>query len=150
MLAAWLPKSWSKVGEDWLKPLSAFLFDPFREDQAFSIIKMALQATSFALDGFSSLRQSVGWAGLAVGRINAGSFDEESEGLLIGHCQVAFGALDVAFGFLEGMYIRRDWMLLLELEEVGNDAGPCGFFPTGLPGAMSGSGASLVSCSWSR
>ena len=87
---------------------------------------MALQPTSFALDGFATLPQCVGVVALmlvAVCRINAGLFHKVAKGVFVGslvHGQVALAAFEIPFGLLESMFIRCDWMDLLNVEESSN------------------------------
>lgn len=45
----------------WLAQSSAFLLEPFGENDSLCIIQMALQPASFALDGLASLPQGMGW-----------------------------------------------------------------------------------------
>ena len=100
---------------------SAFLFEPFREDRSLSIIEMALQPGAFALDGFASLPQGVGLVALvlvAVSFINAGTVNKAAEGVFVYSLvrrKVACAAFEVPLGLLKGMFIRRHWVLLMDL-----------------------------------
>ena len=81
---------------------------------------MALRATVEAFDALALLPQSVAGVttvAFAVAFINAPALDEGLEALLVGsfvNGEVAFGALEVPCGLLEGVLISRLWMLQLK------------------------------------
>ena len=101
----------------------AFFLQPFGEDEPFLVIKVAGDATAFALDGLANLPESVSAVGLMClveGSIDAGTVQELVEELVIGFLvdgEIAFAALEIASGLLEPVDIRSGWMLLLRFQQ---------------------------------
>ena len=115
---------------------------------------MALGAAVHTSDGFAFLPESVGvvscmW--FAIVLIDAAAAEESLEALLIDSFmdgQVALSAFEVPCRLLKSVFIRSLWVLLLAFKEMIVLA-RVSFWPTGLLGRRSGSGASCASSSQS-
>ena len=100
----------------------AFPLEPFREDQSILCIQVGVESAAFALDALADLPQGVSAMGrmlLDERSVNAGAVQELIEQFLVGPFMdglIAFGALQVAGGFLKVMNIRCGRVFLLELK----------------------------------